>query len=82
VTTVSPNTLVLWHEGVTGRAVSNVEGQRGSALLQTTKGTNRNSGVSALLEVTPGPSFIGHWGNPGATSGAAVHTFTVAVRPL
>jgi hypothetical protein len=82
VTTSSPLALVLWHEGVTGSAMTRVAAQRGSALLQSTKAADRNSGVSVLLQVTPGPTGIGHWGNSGGSSGAAVHTLTVAVRPL
>jgi hypothetical protein len=82
VTTVSPNALVLWHEGLTGQAVSQIRAQRGSALLQSTRGTNRNGGVSVFFQATPGPTGIAHWGSSGGSSTADFHTLTVAIRPL
>jgi hypothetical protein len=53
-----------------------------TTLLQSTEGTDRNSGVSVFLQVTPGPTAIGQWRNRGGSNGADFHTLTVAVRPL
>jgi hypothetical protein len=82
VTTVSPNALVLWHEGLTGRAVSSVAAQFGGTLLQATKATDSNSGVAAFLQTIPGATPPAQWRNNGASNGADFHTLTVAVRPL
>ena len=82
VTTTSPSALVLWHEGLTGSAMSKVVASFGSTLLQSTEGTNSNSGVSVFLKTTPGTTATGQWRNSGGSSGADFHTLTVAVRPL
>lgn len=82
VTTTSPSALVLFHEGVTGAAMSKVVAPFGATLLQSTQGTDRNSGVSVFLQTASGPTFTGQWLNSGGASGADFHTLTVAVRPL
>jgi hypothetical protein len=81
VTTVSPSALVLLHEGLTAQAMSKVITPFDTTLLQSTEGTDRNSGVSVFLQVTPGPTNIGQWRNSGGLSTADFHTLTVAVRP-
>jgi hypothetical protein len=81
VTTSSPNALVLWHEGLTGLALSKAVASFGSTLLQSTEGANRNSGVAVFLKTTPGPTATGQWRNSGGSSGSDFHTLTVAVRP-
>jgi hypothetical protein len=82
VTTTSPSALVLWHESLTGSAMSKVVASFGSTLLQSTEGTDRNSGVAVFQKTTPGPTNTGQWRNRGGSSGADFHTLTVAVRPL
>jgi hypothetical protein len=82
VTTVSPSALVLWHEGLTGRAVSSLTGPFGATLLQATKATDSNSGVAVLLQTTPGATLPGQWRNSDGSTSADFHTLTVAVRPL
>jgi hypothetical protein len=82
VTTSSPSALVLWHEGLTGQAMSKVVASFGTTLLESHEGTGSNSGVSVFLKITPGPTAIGQWRNSGGSSGADFHTLAVAVRPL
>jgi hypothetical protein len=82
VTTVSPSALVLWHEGLTGKAVSSLTARFGVTLLQATKATDSNSGVAVFLQNTPGATPTGEWLNSGGSSSADFHTLTVAVRPL
>jgi hypothetical protein len=82
VTTVSPSALVLWHEGLTGRAVSRLAAQFGATLLQATEATDSNSGVAVFLQTTPGATPTGQWRNIDAASSADFHTRTLAVRPL
>jgi hypothetical protein len=81
VTTVSPNALVLRHEGVTGRAMSELTARFGT-LLQATLATDSNSGVEVFVQTTPGATSIVDWLNSGGSSSADFHTLTVAVRPL
>ncbi len=81
VTTVSPNALVLWHEGVTGKAMSEVVARFGT-MLQATLATNSNSGVEDFRQTTPGATPTVDWLNSGGSSSAEFHTLTVAVRPL
>jgi len=82
VTTVSPNALVLWHEGLTGRAVSSVTPRFGVTLLQSTGATDSNSGVAVFRPFRPGATSSGQWLNSGAANSADFHTLTVAIRPL
>jgi len=82
VTTVSRSALVLWHEGLTGRAMSRVDSPFPATLLQATEATDSNSGVAVLLQTTPGATLPGNWLNRGGASSADFHTLTVAVRPL
>jgi hypothetical protein len=81
VTTVSPNALVLWHEGLTGRAVSEL-GARFGTQLQATHATDSNSGVEVFRQTTPGATPTVDWLNFDGSSSADFHTRTVAVRPL
>jgi hypothetical protein len=82
VTTTSPSTLVLFHQGVTGAAMSKVVAPFGTTLLQSSQGTDRNSGVSIFRQATPGATGARQWLNSGGASGADFHMLTVAVRPL
>jgi hypothetical protein len=82
LTTTSPSALVLFHQGVTGAAMSKVVAPFGSTLLQSTQGADRNSGVSISLRATPGATGARQWLNSGGASGADWHTLSVAVRPL
>jgi hypothetical protein len=82
VTTTHPSALVLWHEGLTGSAMSKVVASFGATLLQSHEGTDSNSGVSVFLQATPGSTPTGQWRNSGGSSGADFHTLTVAARPL
>jgi hypothetical protein len=82
VTTTTPFALVLTHEGLTGSAMSRIVAPFRSTLLQSTQGTNRNSGVSIFLQAAPGATNTLQWLNNGGSSGAESHTLTVAVRPL
>ncbi len=82
VTTTSPSALVLVHQGVTHMAMSRVQAPFDTTLLQSTKGSDRNSGVAAYLQPTPGATGIRNWFNTGGASGADWHTLTLAVRPL
>jgi hypothetical protein len=82
VTTTSPSALVLFHQGVTGTAMSKVGAPSfDTTLLQSTEGTDRNSGVAILFKVTPGLTTPTQWRNSGGSSGAEFHTLTIAVRP-
>ena len=84
VTTVSPNALVIWHEGLTGKAMFDINPTFGTTLLQSTEATDSNSGVAVFLRTTPvliGSNFVA-WQNSGGSSTADFHTLTVAVRPL
>jgi hypothetical protein len=81
VTTVSPNALVMWHEGVTGKAMSELIARFGT-LLQATEATDSNSGVEVFRQTTPGATPTVDWLNFGGSSSADFHTLTVAVRPL
>ena len=81
VTTVSPNALVMWHEGLTGKAMSELIARFGT-LLQATGATNSNSAVEVFRQTTPGASPTVDWLNSGGSSSADFHTLTVAVRPL
>jgi len=81
VTTVSPNALVMWHEGLTGKAMSELIARFGT-LLQATGATNSNSAVEVFRQTTPGASPTVDWLNSGGSSTADFHTLTVAVRPL
>jgi hypothetical protein len=82
VTTTSPFALVLTHEGLTGSAMSRIVAPFKFTLLQSTQGTNRNSGLSIFLQATPGATNTLQWLNNGGSSGAESHTLSVAVRPL
>jgi hypothetical protein len=82
ITTTSPSALVLFHQGLTGTAMSRVVAPFGSTLLQSTQGTNRNSGVAAFRLATPGATGTRQWLNSGGSSGAEFHMLSVAVRPL
>jgi hypothetical protein len=82
ITTTSPSALVLFHQGLTGTAMSRVVAPFGSTLLQSTLGTNRNSGVAAFRPTTPSTSGTEQWLNSGGSSGAEFHMLSVAVRPL
>jgi len=82
VTTTSPSALVLVHEGLTRGALSSVVTPWDTTLLQASTGTDRNSGVAAFLQPTPGATGLRQWQNTGGFSGADWHTVTVAVRPL
>jgi hypothetical protein len=81
VTTTSPSALVLRHAGMTGQAMSQVAASFETTLLQSTEGTDRNSGVSVFFKVTPGPTNTTQWRNTGGSPGTDFHTLTVAVRP-
>jgi hypothetical protein len=54
----------------------------GTTLLQSTKGTDRNSGIAQFLQTTPGATGSKTWADVGGASGADWHTLTIAVRPL
>lgn len=82
VTTTSPSALVLTHQGVTRGAVSSVVAPWDTTLLQSTRATDRNSGVAAFLKVTPGATGIRQWRNTGGASNPEWHATTVAIRPL
>jgi hypothetical protein len=82
VTTVSPNALVLWHEGLTGRAVSRFIPRFGATLLQATGATDNNSGVAVVRPLITGATPSGQWLNVGAANTADFHTLAVAIRPL
>jgi hypothetical protein len=81
VTTSSPSALVLVHEGLTRGAMSSIVTPWNTTLLQSSKGTDRNSGVAAFLQPAPGATGPRQWMNTGGFSGADWHTVTVAVRP-
>ena len=82
VTTVSPASLVLVHQGVTRGAMSAVVAPPGAALLASTKGTDRNSGLAYFRQSAPGATGSRTWPNAGGAAAADWHTVTVAVRPL
>jgi hypothetical protein len=74
--------LVLVHQGVTRSAMTTVVAPTGTTLLQSAKGTNRNSGVAHFLQTTPGATGSKTWANVGGASNADWHTLTLAIRPL
>ncbi|HWO18757.1 MAG TPA: VCBS repeat-containing protein [Kofleriaceae bacterium] len=82
VTTVSPSSLVLVHQGVTRTAMSAVVAPPGAGLLAASKGTDRNSGLAYFRQVAPGATGSKTWPNTGGAAAADWHTVTVAVRPL
>ena len=82
VTTSSPSALVLSHEGLTRSAMSSIVTPWDTTLLQSSRGTHRNSGVAAFLQPTPGATGTRQWRNTGGAPGPEWHAVTVAVRPL
>ena len=82
VTTSTPSALVLTHEGLTRTAMSSIVTPWDTTLLQSSRGTHRNSGVAAFLQPTPGATGTRQWRNTGGAPGPEWHTVTLAVRPL
>jgi len=81
LTTTSPSALVLVHQALTRGALGSVVTPWDTTLLQSTKGTDRNGGLAAFLQATPGATGLRQWLNTGGFSGSEWHTVTVAVRP-
>ncbi len=82
VTTTSPAALVLFFQGVTGTALSQVVAPFDTTLLQSTRGAGRNAGAAILFRPTAGATGTRQWLNNGGASGADFHMLTLAVRPL